>query len=169
MEVTRQLLLHNPHYPDGHTLSARSDMDTEDMAVRWATSGVVKVEDVLHEQGERVLSPEEFVRRWPALAPDVDSWKAVLRLMPEPWHAALSLRARDDERELPTWHTDGDCYWHRWTQQATDNEPKRRMAQLYTKEEDTMRLMAITGPATANTVTFQAAQSECLVRPVQLN
>ena len=56
VEVTRQLLMHNPYYCPTARLGGRSTSADEHRAIRWARVGVARIADVVHEDGDRLSS-----------------------------------------------------------------------------------------------------------------
>ena len=100
----------------------------------------MEVADALAAGARRLLTADEFVARWPALAPDRWAYEEIHAGVPKEWRAALHAAAAGDERDREVWHANDDGVWRRWTTPPTDERPAMRMVQRYEREEGGVRL-----------------------------
>ena len=96
-EVENERLFFNTEYIGNTPLAGRSSIEVEEEAIKWSKVGLIRVGDILREDGRAVLSKQRMALRYPHL--DMNYYDYIIKESPAEWHNALRSRSRCAELE----------------------------------------------------------------------
>ena len=124
--------------------------------------------DVLNDAGTAVMTPAQFVARWPALRCEVDVYEDTIHALPEVWWGTLRGEQSGRATQIETWwHAADDTYWRQWTRPAKVDKPSVRLTGRYVREANTARVRPADPPEMDAALPRTCV--ECVAQPVRTN
>ena len=158
-DITETILVHGIHASQGGTLSGRSTRESEDLAVKWATAGYRKVNDLVHRSGIRYKSWEEVMDEPVSQGLLREEYEQIKGALPEDWEGLLKKVNSSGHRE-GSWITTTDGKYHKVQEQGWWGVK----VQSYTMDQKTAELTW----AGERTIPRADRVKRCQVRETQL-
>ena len=96
-EVENERLFFNTEYVGNTPLAGRSSIEVEEEAIKWSKVGLIRVRDILREDGKAILPKQRIALRYPHL--DMRYYDYIIKESPAEWRNALRSRSRQVGQE----------------------------------------------------------------------